>query len=79
MRSSNRPITLTDERELGRDRPVPSVLEELVAAVRAVVRRQADWRETARLVADEPRAIYRRGVVVNREVSSIALTARRSS
>jgi len=32
---------------------VPSQLDELVEAVRAVVRRHADWRQTARLVADE--------------------------
>lgn len=33
--------------------PFPPGLDELVAAVRSVVGRHADWRETARLVSDE--------------------------
>jgi 3-mercaptopropionate dioxygenase len=41
---SGRPNTL--------NQPVPSDLAELVAAVRDVVNRHADWRLTARLVAD---------------------------
>ena len=39
------------ERELERSRQVPSGLEELVTAVRAIVSLRADWRETAGLVA----------------------------
>jgi 3-mercaptopropionate dioxygenase len=35
-------------------RPIPDTgLDELVSAVRAVVERHADWRQTARLVAEE--------------------------
>ena len=35
-------------------RPIPATsLDELVSAVRAVVDRHADWRQTARLVAGE--------------------------
>jgi 3-mercaptopropionate dioxygenase len=35
-------------------RPIPATgLDELVSAVRAVVERHADWRQTARLVAEE--------------------------
>jgi predicted metal-dependent enzyme (double-stranded beta helix superfamily) len=44
---------LPGERKVDPPRPVPSGLDELIAAVRAVVSRQEDWRETARLVAAE--------------------------
>ena len=53
MMVSNRPITLAGNRDLDPCEPVPSGLDELVAAVRAVVSRQADWRQTASLVASE--------------------------
>lgn len=38
---------------IGPPRPVKPGLDELVTAVRAVVSRHADWRQTARFVADE--------------------------
>jgi 3-mercaptopropionate dioxygenase len=53
MGSTSRPITLAGQSGLDPRRPVPLGLEQLVAAVRSVVRRHADWRKTARLVSDE--------------------------
>ena len=53
MRSNSRSITMADERDTSPLPAVPSGLEELVNAVRAVVSQQADWQRTARLVADE--------------------------
>jgi 3-mercaptopropionate dioxygenase len=52
MGSTGRPITVRGEGDFDPHRPVPR-LDELVAAVRSVVGRQADWKETARLVSDE--------------------------
>jgi 3-mercaptopropionate dioxygenase len=53
MRTGSQPITSRGERKVNPPRPVPSGLDELIAAVRAVVSRQEDWRQTARLVAAE--------------------------
>jgi 3-mercaptopropionate dioxygenase len=53
MGSSSRPITLAGQSGLDPCRSVPPGLEQLVAAVRSVVSRHADWRKTARLVSDE--------------------------
>jgi 3-mercaptopropionate dioxygenase len=49
----DRTMGLASSRVLEPHRPVPSGLEDLVEAVRAVVSQHADWRQTARLVADE--------------------------
>ena len=53
MRTDGQSFALTSWHELAPERRVSSKLEELVRAVRAVVREQADWGETARLVASE--------------------------
>jgi 3-mercaptopropionate dioxygenase len=53
--SNNGPITLAGARNVSPTRPVAPGLGELVTAVRAAVRRHADWRQTARLVAGELR------------------------
>jgi predicted metal-dependent enzyme (double-stranded beta helix superfamily) len=53
MGSSSRPITLAGQSGIDPRRFVPPGLEQLVAAVRSVVSRHADWRKTARLVSDE--------------------------
>jgi 3-mercaptopropionate dioxygenase len=52
MRSKSGAITLESERFLAPRPSVPSRLNELVEAVRAVIGQHADWRQTARLVAD---------------------------
>jgi predicted metal-dependent enzyme (double-stranded beta helix superfamily) len=53
MRSDSRPITLVGGPNRARTEAATSGLDTLVAAVRGVVSRHADWRETARLVAAE--------------------------
>ena len=53
MRTDSQSFALTSQHELAPERRVSSKLEELVRAVRAVVSEQADWGETARLVASE--------------------------
>ena len=52
-RSSTQPITLTGEHDLDPRPPVPSELDTLVAAVRAVVSQHTNWHQTARLVVAE--------------------------
>jgi predicted metal-dependent enzyme (double-stranded beta helix superfamily) len=52
MRSKSRATTLASERFPAPRPSVPSRLNELVEAVRAVIGQHADWRQTARLVAD---------------------------
>jgi predicted metal-dependent enzyme (double-stranded beta helix superfamily) len=53
MTSKSRAATLESERALAPRSSVPSGLDGLVEAVRAVVGQHADWRQTARLVSDE--------------------------
>lgn len=68
-------ITLADERDLDPHRRVPPGLVGLVAAVRSVVSRHADWRQTVRLVLDEERGcLVEAGAKTNRvgDVSGFA-------
>jgi predicted metal-dependent enzyme (double-stranded beta helix superfamily) len=51
--TSSGSTTAAQERNLDSSGLTPSGLDELVLAVRSVVSRQADWQETAGLVADE--------------------------
>ena len=51
--SSSQSITLAGERGLDPLGPLPSGLDTLVAAVRAVLSQHANWHQTARLVAAE--------------------------
>ena len=53
MRTDSQSRALTGKHEPPPERRASSKLEELVQAVRAVVREQADWGETAQLVASQ--------------------------